>query len=110
MRRKKWGFLSGCAGCGVVFAMVLGFYLTGADGFLTRAQEENAKNLQESMIRACVQCYVIEGKYPPGIGYLEKYYGIWMDKEQYHVFYDGFASNLLPDIVVVPAVKGQEKP
>ena len=106
MRKKRyWRFRAGCTGSAVVFIVVLGMFWMGMDRFLTRAQTENAQNLQESMIRACVQCYAIEGQYPPGVEYLEKYYGIWMDEEQYHVFYNGFASNLMPDIMVVPAAK-----
>lgn len=105
MRGKRNWSLAGCAGSVVVFAVVLRLYSAGMDGFLIRAHAENAKSLQESMLRACVQCYAIEGEYPPGIGYLEKHYGIWIDKERYHVFYDGFASNLMPDIVVIPVMK-----
>jgi hypothetical protein len=44
----------------------------------------------------------VEGVYPPTIEYIEEYYGIQIDREQYAVFYDIFADNLMPDITVVP--------
>ena len=38
-----------------------------------------------------------------GIEYLEEHYGIQIDRERYNVFYEGFASNIMPDITVIPA-------
>ena len=58
--------------------------------------------LRQGITRACVQCYAIEGRYPPSVAYLEERYGIQIDEERYNVFYSGFASNLMPDITVIP--------
>ena len=52
--------------------------------------------------RACIQCYAIEGRYPPSVEYLEENYGIQIDHDKYNVFYDGFASNIMPEITVIP--------
>ena len=35
--------------------------------------------------------------------YLEENYGIQIDRERYYVFYEGFASNVMPDITVISA-------
>ena len=45
----------------------------------------------------------IEGRYPPSVQYLQEHYGVQIDEDRYYVFYDGFASNLMPDITVIPA-------
>ena len=57
---------------------------------------------EHAIRRASVQCYAIEGRYPPSVEYLEEHYGIVVDSDKYAVFYDGFASNLMPDITVIP--------
>ena len=46
-------------------------------------------------------CYAAEGIYPPDISYLEEHYGIQIDKDRFAVYYDVFASNLMPDITVI---------
>lgn len=54
------------------------------------------------MTRASVQCYAIEGRYPPSVEYLEENYGVRIDRDRYNVFYNGFASNVMPEIVINP--------
>lgn len=104
MRRKRdWRFAAGCVISAAVFAVVIGIFLMGMDSFLTRARAEGAETLRNGITRACVQCYAIEGRYPPSVQYLEDHYGVQIDEERYYVFYDGFASNLMPDITVIPA-------
>lgn len=44
--------------------------------------------LTDAIRRASVQCYSIEGRYPPSVEYLEDNYGIVIDRERYNVFYD----------------------
>ena len=46
--------------------------------------------------------------YPPSVEYLEEHYGIQIDRERYNVFYSGFASNIMPDITVIPAKGGED--
>ena len=38
--------------------------------------------------------------------YLEENYGVQIDHDKYNVFYDGFASNIMPEITVILADKG----
>lgn len=85
-----------------VFGVVVGLFLRGIFAFLGRMETEGAETLQNAVRRACVQCYAIEGRYPPSVQYLEEQYGIRIDEERYAVFYSGFASNVMPDITVVP--------
>jgi len=57
--------------------------------------------LEESVKRAAVQCYAVEGSYPESLAYIEKRYGVYIDRTRYAVHYEIFASNILPDITVV---------
>ncbi len=49
-----------------------------------------------------MHCYAVEGRYPPDFDYLKKHYGILVDESRYVVHYRMFASNLMPDILVIP--------
>lgn len=57
---------------------------------------------RRAVTRASVQCYAIEGRYPPSVEYLEENYGVRIDRDRYNVFYNGFASNVMPEIVINP--------
>ena len=61
-----------------------------------------------------MQCYAIEGRYLPSVEYLEENYRVQIDHNKYNVFYDGFVSNIMPEITVLlaeqeDAVKSKEK-
>jgi hypothetical protein len=79
----------------MIVAFVMGILL-----FSQKADVKGADTLRDALRRASVQCYAIEGRYPPSVEYLEKHYGIQLDRERYDVFYSGFASNFMPDITV----------
>lgn len=48
---------------------------TGSLGFLNRTGERSQETLRKAIARGCVQCYAIEGRYPPSVEYLEENYG-----------------------------------
>jgi hypothetical protein len=106
-RKKDWRFGAGIAASLAAFAVVIGLFVTGVTGMLHRAESEGAETLRKGIARACVQCYAIEGRYPPSVDYLTEHYGIQIDSDRYYVFYEGFASNLMPTIMVV-AVQEEE--
>ena len=62
--------------------------------------EEGAEAIREAVRRSALQCYVVEGVYPPDLEYLEDHYGLRVNTEDYYVIYDIFASNQPPDIRV----------
>ena len=66
----------------------------------TRSREE--ETLKKAVTRASVQCYAIEGRYPPSVEYLEENYGVQINRDKYNLFYNGFASNVMPEITVIP--------
>lgn len=66
----------------------------------TGAREE--ETLRKAVARASVQCYAIEGRYPPSVEYLEENYAVQINRKKYNVFYDGFASNVMPEITIIP--------
>lgn len=97
--------IAGLAGSVILFGIVAAVILTGVLRVSRRADEEGAQTLRNGIRRASVQCYAIEGRYPPSVQYLTDNYGIQIDEDRYSVFYDGFASNVMPDITVVPLMQ-----
>ena len=67
--------------------------------------EEGAAAIRETVRRCALQCYVVEGVYPPDLQYLKENYGLKVNTEDYIVVYDCFASNLPPSIRVI--VRGE---
>lgn len=84
------------------FAGVIIIFVSGVLVFSEKADARGAETLRQAIRRASVQCYAIEGRYPPNVEYLEDNYGIQLDRNRYDVFYSGFASNFMPDITVNP--------
>lgn len=96
-KRISGGYLLSVA----AFAATIGIFGTGVFFFSGKADEEGAETLRKGIARAAVQCYAIEGRYPPSVEYLEENYGIQIDRSRYHVLYEGFASNIMPNITVL---------
>lgn len=64
--------------------------------------QEQTNSLEKAIRRSVVQCYVVEGTYPPSLDYLVEHYGITYDSDQYYVDYTSIGSNLMPDITIIP--------
>ena len=81
---------------GVLVALPLALFLiTGALG--NRAGRESLSLAEQSIRRAAVQCYALEGAYPRDLSDLEERYGVSVGRERYFVDYRYVASNLMPD-------------
>jgi hypothetical protein len=62
---------------------------------------EEKRLAEESVRRAAVSCYAIEGFYPDSYEYLRDNYHVRVDESKYVVEYSVFASNLMPDITIL---------
>lgn len=96
VRLAKW-----LAGLALMLAL-LAVLVYGAQDLSARTDRENLSLLQQSIRRAAVECYALEGWYPDSIDYLVEHYGVYVDDERYMVDYRFVASNLMPDITVLP--------
>ena len=73
---------------------------------------DSAHSAAESQIvidaihNAALTCYAVEGAYPQDVEYLRTHYGLAYDQNRYHVTYDAFASNQIPEIYVTEDVRG----
>ena len=83
--------------------LALLFLITGAFALARPGRdlsEDGAVAIREAVRRSALQCYVVEGIYPPDLQYLEDNYGLQVNTKEYYVTYDAFASNLPPTVKV----------
>ncbi len=83
-------------------AVVIYGAIAAASGAERQAMEQARKMTYESIRRAAVQCYALEGVYPVSIDYLTERYGIRPDRNRFIIHYQFIGDNLLPDISVIP--------
>ena len=62
--------------------------------------EESAAAIRAAVERSALQCYVVEGIYPPDLPYLEENYGLQINTNDFYVTYTAFASNVPPTVIV----------
>ena len=97
MKKKTWSSFLIVA---IVAVLLLGFLF--ALGNLSRGYaREGRQQLEEALRKAAVACYAAEGIYPPTLDYLVQHYGVQIDEERYTVYYEVFAENLMPEIIVL---------
>lgn len=104
MRQRRW---IGFTAMVLVMAVAVFSLVAVVNSNSKKVDSEQISILQNAIYRALVTCYAAEGFYPQSIAYLEDNYGISVDDTQFVVFYDGFASNILPSVRVV--ARGGEK-
>ena len=83
----------------VFLAVVIILVLAVSDVSKT-SSEESLTIAENSIRRAVITCYAQEGRYPESIDYLKENYGLYVS-DDYIVRYDIFASNIMPDIMVI---------
>lgn len=69
-------------------------------GLSSSVSEEDLSMARQSVRRAAVECYALEGFYPAELSYLQDRYGLSVDTDRYFVDYQYIGSNLMPDITV----------
>lgn len=85
----------------ILLCIPLGFLLfTGLLG--GKMDQESLGMAEQTVRRAAVQCYALEGAYPASLAYLQEKYGVTLDEGRFFVDYRFVASNLMPDITVLP--------
>ncbi|MBR1735390.1 MAG: hypothetical protein IJ736_00030 [Firmicutes bacterium] len=87
--------------------VAIGIFIIGAVyfGHTFMSMERNiaydsADAVKSSIDNALMSCYAIEGSYPSSIDYLEKNYGVIIDKDKYSVEYAVQGSNIKPVVIV----------
>lgn len=85
----------------VIFAAVMVLFFLAVDATGKSSIRKQKESLENAIARDIVQCYAIEGRYPPSLEYIEEHYGLIYDKDTFFVDYMPIASNLYPDVTVI---------
>ena len=97
-KKRRWPFVMLAAIC-ILIGAFAGWRVSGTSA--RDLEEESAVALQAAIQRSALQCYVVEGNYPPNLAYLEENYGLQVNTKDFYVVYDAFASNLPPYVSVI---------
>ena len=85
----------------IIFTIiVMGLIMFGLKQTEESSRLEGKRILEESVRRAVVINYAVEGRYPGSVAEIEENYGIFIDRSKYILHYSIFASNIMPDIAV----------
>ena len=84
----------------LIVAIVIIFFV-GVNQIGSGNIERQQKSLNDAIKRDIVQCYCLEGIYPPSLKYLEEHYGLIYDKDLFFVDYRPIASNIYPDVTIL---------
>ncbi|MBR5228684.1 MAG: hypothetical protein IKV96_02470 [Firmicutes bacterium] len=84
-----------------MFVAVALIVIIGSGNVAGVQAEQEMQMAEDSIRRAVVSCYAIEGAYPESFAYVKEHYGITVDEEKYAVHYEVFAENIMPEITVV---------
>lgn len=83
---------------------VIGFLLlfVGGTKFIGNvADTEQRKNLEAALRRDIIQCYALEGTYPPSLDYIEENYGFFYDVDKFYIDYTAVGANIMPDVTIL---------
>jgi len=100
MTKKKWNWLPLILGA-LMFAAIAVWVALSLQQTAAASDREGLRLAEQSIRRAAVSCYAVEGAYPATYDQLKEWSGVQVDEERYTVFYEIFASNIMPDITVV---------
>ena len=100
-RKNTWDILRSIL-VPVLFTIVMiGMIMYGLRQTEESSRAEGLRILEDSIRRAVIISYAVEGRYPESISYIEQNFGIHIDRSRYVVHYSVFATNIMPEIMVI---------
>lgn len=103
--KKKFAYRD-LIGSILIFCAVICLFWYGFSNTVQANSTEQLKVTRTAIQKSIVNCYAVEGSYPPNIKYVEDHYGIKIDHSKYIVNYELIGSNVMPSIQVLE--KGSE--
>ena len=85
----------------LVITFIVIFFYVGVSQISKSTAKKQEESLYTAIERDIVQCYSIEGIYPPSLEYLEEHYALVYDKSLFYVDYRPVASNIYPDVTIL---------
>lgn len=101
MTTKKFSWRRTLLAVVLILCVAVPLCLTVYSRVLGDISGQTQASIKNTVLQCAVQCYAIEGTYPPDLAYLEDNYGLVYNQDAYIVAYEAYASNELPDITVL---------
>ena len=93
---KKIGLL-----LAIIVIGYISMYISSIDKFWENGQEDTNTAIEDAIRKSALECYALEGSFPPSVDYLKKNYGLIVNEDAYFYHYQVTASNMIPYIKVV---------
>lgn len=85
----------------ILFLFVLGMLLYATITMKQDTLDFQKETVEKNIQRACVECFVLEGRYPSSLDYLQEQYGFTYNKDLFFIDYRPVAENIMPDITII---------
>lgn len=82
----------------IIFFIVLIFQIQNI-ALLTKKQQQI--NLEKALSRDIIECYALEGYYPPDLNYIEEHYGLSYNKSEFFIDYQIEGENIKPTFTII---------
>jgi hypothetical protein len=99
--KRSYGAVKLILFAAAVLAVVL-LIVSAVSSLEESRRDEEIRMMKEAIVRAAVQCYALEGRYPSGLEYLEEQYGLTLDRDHYTYHYLPIGENIMPRIDLLP--------
>lgn len=85
----------------LIFIAIIVLFIEAVRYTGTSSIENQQDSLESAIARDIVQCYSIEGTYPPSLQYMEDHYGLTYDKDIFFIDYQPIGANIYPDYTII---------
>ena len=82
--------------------------VAGVGAYDRSSTERGRKLVGVSVLRAAMQCYALEGRYPADVEYLRSHYGLSANEKKYSIHYEFIGGNIMPDVTVTVKTQFEE--
>jgi hypothetical protein len=85
----------------LIFVVLIIAFIFLVNTITTRGDGRELEIVRDAVKNAALTCYAVEGMYPDDLQYLRDHYNLSYNEDKYVVYYEPFASNVIPSIKVV---------
>ncbi|MCR4842706.1 MAG: hypothetical protein K5840_05545 [Eubacterium sp.] len=85
----------------ITFVAVMVFFVVAVSRVSAGNTSAQRDDLESAINRCVVECYALEGTYPPSLSYMKENYGLVYNEELFFVDYTVYGTNLWPDITII---------
>lgn len=76
-------------------------FILAVNSISAGTENRQEETLRQAIDRCIINCYCVEGTYPPSLQYIEDNYGLIYDENLFFIDYRAIGSNILPDVTII---------